>query len=111
MNKFTFKKGPEETGLRRIGSPRPNVDIKLNKKVIGYIRAPGWQDKDYLWKIRFSVKKKDIFEDGNPNCVWKWFRLSVGFENEESARQYIKENSDYFLKNLDLYCIYDEDSK
>ncbi len=87
--KLSFKKEKKLTGLSSVGYPYQNVDIKVNKKKVGYISAPTWNNGD-LWRIRFSVVKKDIMEDGNPNCVWKWITLKVTFKNEDDAREYVK---------------------
>lgn len=89
-NSLSFKKEPKETGLAGVGYPNPNVYIKLNKKKIGYISAPNWTSSEDVYKIRFSVVKKDILEDGNPNRNWKWITLKASFKSEEKARAHVK---------------------
>jgi hypothetical protein len=84
---ITFKKQPKETGLHSIGYPYPNVDIKLDKKTMGYISAPTWQTKN-VWNIYLSVKKSE--PDDNSNCDWKWVTVKKDFENEIEAREFIK---------------------
>jgi hypothetical protein len=75
-NKIRFKKEPRETGLASIGAGDPNIDIKVNGKVCGYISHPSAFSRDKNIRIRFSVVKDDINEDGNPNSVWKWITLT-----------------------------------
>ena len=47
-------------------------------------------DTTHSWKVRFSVVKKDIGEDGNLNCDWKWIKLKKEFETEPEAREAVK---------------------
>jgi len=100
QSKFTFKKHPKHTGLYAVGHPYSSVDIKLNKKKVGQINAPNGYDK--RWQVGFTVVKKDIMEDGNPNCSWKWVFVESCLATEEAARQYIKDNTEELLK-LPLY--------
>ena len=99
MMKFTFKKQPKETGLRAVGTPYPDTDIKVNKKVVGYISAPNWQTKTIAWKIRLAVKKEITTDDP---AGLKWVSAKKVFGSEADARQWIKENTEE-LSNLDLY--------
>ena len=100
MPKFTFKKQPRETGLRAVGSPHPDVDIKINKKIVGYIAAPNWMSKKHCWRVRFSVEKEPNKE--NP-CPWRWYTLAKEFDSEESARLWVKENASDIVEKLSLY--------
>lgn len=86
--KLTFKKQPRES--RMIGYPNPNVDIKVDGKVVGYISGPNWQSKDDRWHVHFMVQKKDIMEDGNPNCSWKRIQLKLNYVDESSARESVR---------------------
>ena len=97
--KFTFKKQPKETGLRAVGTPYPDTDIKVNKKAVGYISAPNWQTKTIAWKIRLAVKKEITTDDP---AGFKWVSAKKVFGSEADARQWIKENTEE-LSNLDLY--------
>ena len=99
MLKFTFKKQPKETGLRAVGTPYPDTDIKVNKKAVGYISAPNWQTKTIAWKIRLAVKKEITTDDP---AGFKWVHISRSFGSEGDARQWIKDNSEE-LSKLDLY--------
>lgn len=85
MKKFTFKKEPRETGLRSVGYTKQSVNIKLNKKKVGFIYAPNWNSKG--WKIAFMISGGA----GNPNYDWHWKNLKV-CETEEEARQYVQDN-------------------
>lgn len=92
MPSFSFKKEPKETGLRSVGNPFPNTQIKYNKLYCGDIVAPTWLTPDG-WRIRFSVKDGEGF---------RWTRIKTIFEDESSAREYVKTNAEKILK-LDLY--------
>jgi hypothetical protein len=77
--------------------------IKIDGKDVGRIAPPSWSSNNKQWVIRLTINKKDINEDGNPNCSWKWVELVKRFDTEESAREYLKENKDKIFGNLDLY--------
>ena len=103
MKGLSFKKQARETGLRSVGNPVPSVDIKINKKVIGYLSAPTWQTKDNKWGINFSVVKPE--PDENPNCKWKWIAVKTRFETENEAREFVKENIEAISKRYTLYSL------
>lgn len=96
---ITFKKEAKLTGLAAIAHPYQSVDIKVNKKVVGYIAAPNAFTDD-LWIVMFRVWKTD--NDKKENCSWKWVTLKQKFDTEEEARIFIKENEEKILK-LNLY--------
>ncbi len=102
-NKIRFKKEPRETGLASVGAGDPNIDIKVNGKVCGYISHPRWNSQDRNIRIRLSVIKEDIMENGNPNCIWKWITLKYIPENDEQAKQFLKENVDAIVEKYSLY--------
>lgn len=102
-NKIRFKKHPRETGLAAIGAGDPNIDIKINGRKCGYISHPNWSSENRDIKIRFSVIKKDILEDGNSNCSWKWVKLTYVPKDDEDAREYLKNNVDKIVEKLNLY--------
>lgn len=95
---FTFKT------IKPTGKYRSFEDdyhqIKLNKKVCGDI---GYK-KPY--KIGLQVIKNDIFEDGNPNCIWKWITLDKKSESLQEAKEFLKNN---FKLINDKYKIYTND--
>jgi hypothetical protein len=101
--KLSFKKEPKETGLSAIGNSYPRTKIKIDGKIIGEIVPPNWQSVHDVWVVRFTINKKDINEDGNPNCSWRWVQLKSKFNNEESAREFLKENKDKIFGNFDLH--------
>jgi hypothetical protein len=88
----TFKKHPRQTGLAGMGAA-DFIDIKLRKKVIGQIISPSPLGRDH-WRIGFQIVKKDIMEDGNPNCPWRWFWVKNDATDEESARSFVRLNFD-----------------
>jgi hypothetical protein len=90
----TFKKHPKEKGLAHVAYPYQNVDIKLDKKRIGELCAPSWQDTN--WRIMLSVMKTET--DDNPNCNWKNITLKAKFSDEETARIWVKDNIDTLSK-------------
>lgn len=89
MKGLSFKKQPKETGLRAVGSPIPNTDIKLNGKRFGYLCAPTWQTKDGKWGVYFMAYKTE--PDDNPNCDWRWLSAKDRFDSESDARQWMKD--------------------
>jgi hypothetical protein len=88
--KITFKKRPRNTRLSAVGHPESDVDIKLDKKIIGWLSAPSWQTEDNKWGIWFHVMKNE--PDNNPNCDWKNISLKIRFASEQEARDFIKLN-------------------
>jgi hypothetical protein len=98
--KFTFKRQPAETGLRSVGNPYPNVDIKLNKTVVGYIDAPYWQTADNLWRVRLKVV------DVNQLSGWRWITLKQTFENEDKARKFLQLHTEEILRKWPIYGIW-----
>jgi len=95
MKKFTFKT-EKSTGNYSAFFPNQNI-IKLNKKQVGEIcdKIP--------YKIRFTVYKKNILEDRNPNCEWKWITLKKESKTLNEAKQFIKENNDIIQNKYNLY--------
>jgi len=82
-NQFTFKT-VHPTGKWRSFEPDQHI-IKLNKKEVGRI------DCDPPHKIRLMVVKKDINEDKNPNCTWKWITLKQPFKSLAEAKEFANE--------------------
>jgi len=98
-NKFTFKKHAKETGLRSVGHPNQNVDIKCGGKLVGIIYAPSWATKDNKWSVSFAVQDAD-----GENCKWKWVSFKARFDDEQSAREFVNNNVEKITK-LGLHCI------
>lgn len=93
MIKLSFKKQAKETGLSGVGNPYPATDIKVNKRICGYISPPNWTTKDNLWCIKFAV---------NTESSWGWRVSKRRFESEPEAREYLKNNLQ-ILEKLDLF--------
>ena len=102
-NKIRFKKHPRETGLASIGAGDPDIDIKINGLICGYISHPDWTSKSGEIRIRLMVYKEDINEDGNINCPWRWVTLKYIPEDDSQAREFLKNNVDKIVENLNLY--------
>lgn len=93
--KFTFKT-IKPTGKWK-WLYKPDHKILLNKIHVGSI------DEGDKFKIRLKIVKKDIMEDGNPNCVWRWAKLSFYGSTLDEAKTYLNENIDTILNTLKLY--------
>ncbi len=86
MKKFTFKT-EKPKGYGRFNFIHQSMHyIKLNGKVCGSI------DDKHPHKIRLTVIKKDIMEDGNGNCTWKWITLKQESDTLDLAKEYINLN-------------------
>jgi hypothetical protein len=90
-NAPTFKKHPRATGLAGIGD-KPQIVIKLRKKVVGVINQPNFFRGLNNWQIGFMVIKDDIMEDGNSNCPWRWKFMKNDATDEETARSWVRIN-------------------
>ena len=92
--KLSFKKQPRETGLRAVGQI-PSSKVKINGKVCGWISGPSYKNTSLSNKstIGISFFKKDINEDGNPNCRWKnvFFKHPDNFNSHEELKAYATE--------------------
>jgi hypothetical protein len=100
MSKFTFKKYQKATGLAGVAEAgRENYDIKLNKVIIGGLGRNHSYDKI---DIRFKVRKKDIMEDNNPNCEWKWVTLKYKPSSFQEAKDFLIKFSEDIQKQFNL---------
>jgi len=95
--KFTFKTTPA-TGRYRSFYPDTH-EIKFKRKVCGLITD------QVPHKIRLQVVKKDINEDGNPNCSWKWITLKYEGKTLQETKDFLNKNIDEIIKthNLQLH--------
>lgn len=82
---ISFKKEPRETGLRSVGYPYQNVDIKVNKRKCGWIQSPSWNRDD--WHVRVAVQKEITPDDP---CNFKWQKPDMSFATEQEAREWVK---------------------
>ncbi len=91
---FTFKK-MIHTG-RYKGFEKDFTDIKLKRKIVGYIREVEFRK----YKISFAVKKEPTKEDPAP---FRWVRLVIQFKTEKEAREFLKERAEDIINKYDLY--------
>jgi len=92
---FTFK--TEKSTGRYCSFYPDHHHIKLKKKQVGNIGG------EFPHKIRLQVKKKDINENGNPNCEWKWITLKRESNSVEDAKQFLKDNFAEIIEKFELY--------
>lgn len=95
--KFTFKRMPRETGLRRVGNPWPAVDIKLGGKVCGWIHPRSCQERHF--SVWFHI------EGGSCVCGWSNVMEKDGFETEQEARDWIAEHADEIQAKYTLHFV------
>lgn len=93
-NKFTFST-KKPTG-RWKSFEKPYHKIKFNGKEVGSI------DDDEHHKIRLMVYKKDIMEDKNPNCKWRWITLKRESPLLEDAQRFLESAIDIIVEKYDL---------
>lgn len=98
--KLSFKKGPRNTGLAAIATPRFPSDIKCNRRKVGNIIAPSRFGGDY-WVTQIAVMKDPAFVTVESPCPWKWIGIknmvegnplynTNRFDTEEEARAAIE---------------------
>lgn len=91
--KFTFKT-TKPTGRYKSFS-NPYHEILLEGEVIGLI--------DYETnKLILKVKKQVLEEDGNPNCTWKWIKLSKTSNSLQEAKDFANEVFKLILEKYEL---------
>jgi len=95
--KFTFKT-KKSTGR---GSPfyPDHHYIEIKGRECGSI------DDKSPHRIRFMVEKKDINEDGNPNCKWKWIMLTKKSTSLSEAKEFLNSAFDIILAKYNLHFI------
>ena len=93
--RFTFKRRKQETGQQGIAQPYPSVDIKLDKKIVGWISAPSPLGHDG-WYIFLRL------EDKSKNCNWKNAKLKGDWETEAAAKAFLQTNADAILAKFTL---------
>lgn len=93
QQKFTFK--TEKPTGRYSSFFNDYHIIKFKKKSIGQIT-----DKE--WKIRLQVIKKDINENGNPNCKWKWITLKIEFKSLQEAKDFLNSNIEAIFSQFEI---------
>jgi hypothetical protein len=98
--RFTFKKN-QSTG-RYASFDDPSYDIKFNKKRVGNISL----EKSHTigpYRVMLMINKKDINEDGNPNCEWRWITFSKRFETIEDAKKWLNDRVDIITSTHNLH--------
>ena len=101
--KFTFKTHKETGSYAWLHKPYHKV--LLNKNEVGSIEP----DKPH--KIKLMVMKKDIQEDNNPNCLWRWITLKRESESLQEAKDFLNENIDAILTKYTIRIYEKKDEK
>jgi hypothetical protein len=96
---FTFK--TEKASGRYAFLNTDHHYIKLKRKEVGQIG----DEPPHV--IRFMVKKKDINEDNNPNCEWKWIKLKRESKSVEDAKQFLRLFYKEIIEKYELYPLSD----
>ncbi len=99
---LTFKRGPKQTGLAAVGEPYASVEVKWDNKKIGSITGPTWTTKDNKWSVGFTVKTDELEE--HPSG-WKWIFMKARFDNEDEARQFVKDNIGTIMQRYKIYAL------
>jgi hypothetical protein len=95
MKKFTFKT-EKATGAYSSFYP-DTIYIKHNRVKVGSI------DSEKPHKISLQIYKKDIMEDKNPNCEWRWAHFKKEFETIDVAKQWLNDNREEIFKIYRIY--------
>jgi hypothetical protein len=93
--KFTFKT-EKPTGKHKSLYPDTHY-IKLQGHEVGVISHA------YPFEIRLKVVKKDINEDSNPNCVWRWLTLARPSDSLVEAQAYLNRHIGTIMELCELY--------
>ena len=92
--KFTFKKHIKTGPYASFG--RDYTDIKLQRKVVGYI-----SEIDYdKYHISFAIVKRVTEKDPAP---FKWIKINKIFRNENKAREYVTLHDKAIMEKFNLY--------
>lgn len=98
IKSFTFKNQPKATGLAAVGNRIPNVTIKHNGKIVGWIDSPKARKNECT--VYFHVKRE-------PTEDWKSNFYNVQLENVtdnvEDMKAWVKENTESILSKIDVY--------
>lgn len=95
MSKFTFKIN-KSTGQYRSFYP-DNVDIKLNKKLVGHI---GTKNLSGPWQVSLAIKKEKT--NGDP-ADFKWIYLKKEYSSINEAKEMLIRNTEAIIQKFDLY--------
>jgi hypothetical protein len=70
------------------------------KKEVGEVYI---SEKDGKFVIHLSVLKKDINEDGNPNCAWRWIWLNKRSDTLEEVTDFLNSAKEEILRRYNLH--------
>ena len=105
MQKFTFK-NHIHSGKWKSFEPE-GCFVKLGRAKVGNIqeiRSYSITDPNAgKFSISFQVIKKDIMEDKNPNCLWKWITLKYKPSSLKEAKDFVVKFSEDIQKKFHLY--------
>ena len=101
--KFTFKTIKETGSYAWLHKPHHNILLCKNK--VGAI------DPEKPFSIRLMIMKKDILEDNNPNCEWRWIQLKKISESLQEAKDFLNENIDAILTKYTIRIYEKKDEK
>ena len=93
IRKFTFKKD-KPIGLFR-AFEGAWTDIKLNKRIVGYIT----ETRSHHFVIYFAIERVPTKQ--NP-ATFKWLRIKEQFISEEEARKFVRNNNKKIQSTYDL---------
>jgi hypothetical protein len=99
MKKFTFKINAPTGRFRSFSSTF--CDIKLNGIVVGNIIEI--KSIPCTFRIGFMVTKKDIMEDKNPNCEWKWIWIKHKPHTIQDAKDFVTKYSKEIQEQYSLH--------
>lgn len=98
VKSFTFKNQPKATGLAAVGNRIPNVTIKHNGKIVGWIDSPKARKNECT--LYFHVKRE-------PTPDWKSNFYNVQMQHVtdsvEEMKLWLKENTESILSTIDVY--------
>lgn len=100
LSNFTFKKDTPYSKYELDGTP--STQIKINKEQVGYIYTDdGWNGShDGKFKVRLMIPASEKALKKNPNRKWTWGKLSVEFNSEQEARDFLKKNFNKLIKQI-----------
>ena len=114
MKKFTFKNDIATGRFRSFALE--SCDIKLGGIIVGYINEISSRygivnPNDGKYTIRFMVRKKELMEDKNPNCEWKWVTFKYKTNSIQDAKDFVKKHSEEIQKQFNLFIDERKESK
>lgn len=98
IKKFTFKNQPKATGLAAVGNRVPNVTIRHNSKIVGWIDSPKARKNECT--VYFHIKREPT-----PEWQAKFYNVQLEHvtDNVEDMKIWLKDNTDSILSKIDVY--------